>query len=121
MELNIISLEEYEEKKVIVTKEEWEYLDKESKYYNFSYIRDISHDKLETSIKAKFYIGLIRICSTLELIIKPKIKAANFIAILEYVDKKRIKTWKKLVEGIQKEKNFIDFFIELFLRRFMIY
>ena len=116
MELQIIQLEEYEEKKVIITKEEWEYLDNKCKYYTFSYIKDISHDKLEISIKARFYIGLIRICSSLELIIRPKIKAANFIAMLEYVDNKRIKTWNKLVRSIKKKQNFIDFFIELFLK-----
>jgi len=116
MKLKIIQLEEYEEKKVIITKEEWEYLDNNSKYYTFSYIRDISLEKLEVSIKARFFIGLIRICSTLELIIRPKIKAANFIAMLKYVDSKRIKTWNKLVESIKKERNFIDFFMELFLK-----
>ena len=111
MDIKLIPIEEYEEKIIIVTREEWEYFDKRSKYYSCSDIRDIPPDKKEISIQAKFYIGLIRICSTLELIIKPKIKAANFIAMLEYVDKKRINTWKRFVENIEREPNFIDFFI----------
>ncbi len=36
--------------------------------------------------------------------------------MLQYVDEKRITTWKKFVESIEKERNFIDFFIGLFLK-----
>ncbi|MFW9876397.1 MAG: McrC family protein [Candidatus Thorarchaeota archaeon] len=116
MEIKLIPLEEYEEKIILVTREEWEYFDKNSKFYFCSDIRDIPPNKKEISIQARFYIGLIRICPTIELIIKPKIKAANFIAMLEYVDKKRINTWKQFIENIEREPNFIDFFIGLFLK-----
>jgi len=116
MEIKLILLKEYEKKTIIVSKAEWEFFNKKSKYYTCSDITDVPPNEKKISIQARFYIGLIRICPTLELIIRPKIKAANFITMLEYVDKKRIKTWKKFVENIEREPNFIDFFIGLFLR-----
>ena len=36
--------------------------------------------------------------------------------MLKDIDDKKIIIWDKLVESIEKEKNFVDFFIESFLK-----
>lgn len=69
----------------------------------------------QVTITPKSYIGVFHVASGLTVVVKPKIDFADFIGMLRYVDSRRVVVWKKLVSGIQKSDNFIDFFISRFV------
>lgn len=96
-----------------ISREEYNALRIYDKYIRTKFVQKISLDNYNVTIKAKSYIGLLKISPVLQIIIKPKIEA-DFIAMLKYIDDKKILIWQKLVESIKKEENFIEFFIKSF-------
>ncbi|GAI88843.1 unnamed protein product, partial [marine sediment metagenome] len=97
MENKVIVISEYEEKDIIIHNDDWNLINKQSQYFKVKRKDIIPPDKYLIGIQAKFYIGLIKLCPSIDLIIRPKINSADFITMLKYVDKKKISTWKILI------------------------
>ncbi|MFX0064577.1 MAG: hypothetical protein ACFFC7_20585, partial [Candidatus Hermodarchaeota archaeon] len=119
--VQIIKLKEYEETTdpIIITTRELEILQNDFQ----DYIRITTtplpdpqdKNKAHLTLKARFYVGILGVSPDLTIIINPKAEA-DFIAMLRYIESRKITIWNKLASNIAKEKNFFNFFIGIFLQ-----
>ncbi|MHA1683681.1 MAG: hypothetical protein ACTSUE_22275, partial [Promethearchaeota archaeon] len=115
----LVELEELGTKTLLINKKEYKALtQRENNILKVISAVSSEHENLlEITIKCRHYLGLVRISESLSFIIKPKFDSADFMAMLEYIDSERIQLLNDLIQGINRDKNFIELFINSFLEK----